>query len=185
MKSIEEINLAMHDGRTPPIMVIDYVLEIVTRANFEAIFAQLDPDLQQYLTEYAERCVHSFDEILEGVRERPALYEAWLAYREWAQRHPWFEEALDRPRPRRWNEEERWLFSKMDYATELLKRASESRERARVTGGDIAEWDTIVADLTGDVARITAAYEEKRDGLDAAHAAREEERLRQRKQQKS
>lgn len=180
MKTIEEINRAIHDGETPPLFCVEDFLDHVTRENFDEVFAMLDPKVQRFVRSIAEQNADNFDNIIESVRDRPGRDQAWLAYKEWAERQPWFDEVLSRPMPRTITAKEGRLFLDAEYATELLRIAKDGLACA-LQDGDAAQveaWRARVKKLAeDDIPRLTAIYQETKARLEQAHAEAEERRI--------
>jgi hypothetical protein len=160
--TIEDINRAIHDGVTAPIICIDAFLEHVTKeASFDALYALLDSKAQGHVTELAQLNIHDFDDIVSKLTKRGdiPLLESWTAYKEWAERQPWVEEARARPQPIPWTEEQTQTFLDAEYAEGMANVARFFLERGRGTPEE-ARLAPIVAELDASAARLAALAEE-------------------------
>lgn len=123
-ETLKRINAAIHDGVTPPIDCIHDFMELTTRATFDEIFALLDPKLQTHVGMHAKDCAPVFEEIIAECRtENPSALEPWLAFKEWAERQSWWQQARNAPPPIKWTEEQSAAWLEAERAKEVVKMA--------------------------------------------------------------
>ena len=122
--------------------------------NFDSLFSRLDPKLQTFVSEHAQRNV-PFDEILADCRaERPERVERWLALKAWSKRQPWYAEAMAAPKPVPWTEEQTAAWMAAAEAEAYAKFARFHHEK-RIEEGDSPEAVARSAELA-DSFEVTA-----------------------------
>jgi hypothetical protein len=147
-RGIDEANQAMLDGDTPPFWCVDAFLDEVQTGTFDAQFERLVPRLKWHVIQMAKGNIHELDDIVADLvaSGNARRAESFAAFKEWAYRQPWLEEALAVERVIPWTEEQQAAWNEAEYAMEVHKRAVQAA--ARIWAEDVVGiFGATVADL--------------------------------------